>query len=328
MRRYDELVLEAYKKIEVLLQKYKYNRNSNGMLGILIGIGHFGVHARPDVDHNYQAVIDAIHLKFKNSKDVDVIEFYERGINLLLESINRKFLSVFCNVISYEMDLEANNGASFNVDIQKYLNVLADEIFVRHDELIESDANVDEWLKDEAKYYKENYGYELKLLDEYPKGVRQEIFHKMNLRLSIKLSTSIDKYKNSNSVKEIVDLLVGSGDSKISESERKPHCYYMVIEEIHKLYDEQKDEDILKMYENGVIAILDNVSLDSLRHFYNVIGTESEYEKENSFSFKLNGKKILKVFEEAISSKLLGIINSNPYWRDVAKNIRLLLSQM
>lgn len=102
----------------------------------------------------------------------------------------------------------------------------------------------------------------------------------------------------------------------------------------------KKIEVLLQKYKynrnsNGTLGILIGighfrvyVSLDSLRHFYNVIGPESEYEKENSFSFKLNGKKILKVFEEAISSILLGIINSNPYWRDVAKNIRLLLSQM
>lgn len=328
MERYDQLVLEASKKFEIILQDYKYYHGASLMEALLLGIGNFGIHSRPDVDHNYQAVIDAVHLKYQRTKDEDVIALFKNGINELLIYININTIYDFCNIISYEMDIEKKGEASFDIGIQQYLDIFSDELFIKHDDLIGADENIDKWLHDEAKFYREKYGYELNLLEEYPTGVWEELNRKLEIKLYEKMNNALQHYKKDGCLFEIVNLLMGNGDYKISVYDRYPHCYSEVIEYVHKLYETNKDEDILKMYESGVIAILDNVSLDSLRHFYNVIGTESEYERENSFSFRLNGKEILKVFEEAISSKLLGIINSNPYWRDVAKNIRLLLSQM
>ena len=179
-----------------------------------------------------------------------------------------------------------------------------------------------------AKYINDEYGYNLNILDEYPTGVWEEINRKLEIKLDEKLNSSIHQYKKEGNVIAMVDLLVGNGDSKISENERKPHYYYDVIERIHKFYEEKKDEDIIKMYEKGIIAILDNFTLDAVDHFYNVIGTESEHEDRNPFSFKLNVKKISKVFEDAIASNMIGLVHSNPYWRDVVRDIRSLLRKM
>lgn len=321
MDRYEQLVLEAYSKVDTELKEYKHDKKSIGMGCLFIGIGVYGVHARPDVEHNYQAVIDAVHLKYQKTKDEEVISFFESGLNHLLEYLSGNPLHTFCNVISYEMYIEKNKESSFNIDIQHYLDVLSEEIIINHDDLIEFDDDIDEWLKREAKSYKEKYGYELKLLEEYPKGVMQEIIKSLELKIEENLKGSLQQYKEDERVSDFVNLLVGEGDSKIAESEWKSHLYRMVVEFIHKYYDETRDEDIIKMYEKGIMAIVDNVNPTSIRHFFSVVGAEDDVEKENQLSFKLDMRDISKVFDDAIA-KNSGIVNSNPYIREAVGHLK------
>ena len=73
MTRYEELVMVAYAKVEYLFKEYIKDKSPMGMFGLLMGGGGFSVQATPDAEHNYQAVIDAVHALYAKTEDDDVL---------------------------------------------------------------------------------------------------------------------------------------------------------------------------------------------------------------------------------------------------------------
>ena len=161
MTRYEELVMVAYAKVERSFSNYKLKRTPMGMVGLLMGGGGFSVQATPDAEHNYQAVIDAVHALYAKTEDEEVILFYDSGISELVEYSGAvKALKQVCYVPEYEMYLREKRENSFVIDIQSYLDKITKQVKLEHDDLYKENNQIDEWLKETSNFMKTKYGYD------------------------------------------------------------------------------------------------------------------------------------------------------------------------
>ena len=83
---YKMLVTEAYDKVAIYTKRFECERKEDSMafLVLLTGLGVAIVSLNRDGEHNYQAVIDAIHQYYRDTHNQCVIDGYEDGIKKMI----------------------------------------------------------------------------------------------------------------------------------------------------------------------------------------------------------------------------------------------------
>ena len=161
MTRYDELVYEAYAKFKLLFGYYKQDRESITMYFLLFGGGNYSVKANPDAPHNYQAVIDAVYMYYKeNRKDPDVVEYYVAGLKDVAQYVAEvDHIQGAIEVFSYEMSKEKKGKSPFQINFEEIISMFRKNLKEEYSRLIVKKPDADQWLSRQSAMMKADYGY-------------------------------------------------------------------------------------------------------------------------------------------------------------------------
>ena len=344
MDRYSELVLEACEKVEYCFNtKYKLNkRNTTAMLTLFLGIGPYQISSTPDAPHNYQAVIDGVHCFYKKTNDKEVIVFYEAGIISLACHSAKYSFCLLCDILEYEMYIRKNNENEFSIDIQKYLDMLSREIENNHDELIAEDGSLDDFFKQKSLVFKSKYGYDFKLKDEYIKGRNLEIYNELlnkavdvfkNMLTAYKnrptgiFRSMLNIYKNKDGEYPIENLLMGTDNYIIRDSDYKEHNIRVVSDAIHYVYSETRDRDVIDLYEIGIQRVIKFANISCVGCITNYLGYEYDKKENGKNKFDFDFQKNLDIYADMIKHNKNKLTKESPdfnqciaydyeYWKD------------
>ena len=160
---YEQLVSEAYVMVKFFFEDYKESKSLMGMFGLLLGLESCAIKVNKDSEHNYQAVIDAIHRYYNECKDEKVIEFYKMGIKKIIFYVaDMNFFEKIINILSYEMFKEKKGTATFSIDIQEMLDELSNIIKENYDKIVKNKkTDLKEWLEEKSEIVLNEYGYYL-----------------------------------------------------------------------------------------------------------------------------------------------------------------------
>lgn len=163
MQMYEQLVSEAYVMVKFFFEDYKESKSPMGMFGLLLGLESCAIKVNKDSEHNYQAVIDAIHRYYNECKDEKVIEFYKMGIKKIIFYVaDMNFFEKIINILSYEMFKEKKGTATFSIDIQEMLDELSNIIKENYDKIVKNKkTDLKEWLEEKSEIVLNEYGYYL-----------------------------------------------------------------------------------------------------------------------------------------------------------------------
>ena len=89
MEKYNDLVKYAYQLVSTTEKMYEEG-NDMAYLALIAGIGNARVSNTPDQKHNYQAVIDAIHLYQKDYPNKPVNKGYYGAILKYISGIKNE----------------------------------------------------------------------------------------------------------------------------------------------------------------------------------------------------------------------------------------------
>ena len=127
----------------------------------ITGGGNYSVKANPDAPHNYQAVIDAVYMYYKeNRKDPDVVEYYVAGLKdvaQIVAEVNQ--IQGAIEVYSYEMSKEKKGISPFKINFEEIISIFANRLKEKHNRLIEKKPDADQWLSKQSAMMKADYGY-------------------------------------------------------------------------------------------------------------------------------------------------------------------------
>ena len=157
--RYDSLVDYAYSLVNIANENY-YEGKKMGYYVLIMGMGNWVVESRPGAGHNYQAVMDAIHLYYADHPKSKANEGFEKELLLLCQAAGNMFsVQLALNCIIYELKKEKEGSNSFKMDCQSLINTLRQTIQKRY-EVIKSDyPDIDKFIEESRLFLKKNYGY-------------------------------------------------------------------------------------------------------------------------------------------------------------------------
>lgn len=156
---YKDLVDYAYSLVNIINRNY-LNGKTTAYPVLLFGIGNCLVEGVPGSGHNYQAVIDAVHLFWIDFPDSRANVGLQEGIlDIISDTADIKTVQLVFNCITYEMKKEQEKSNTFCLDCQKLLVELRRKIDKNYKDIKNEYPNIDSWLEDSALYVKENFGY-------------------------------------------------------------------------------------------------------------------------------------------------------------------------
>lgn len=128
---------------------------------IILGKGNCLVESRPGAGHNYQAVIDAIHLYYADHPKSRANEGFEKELLLLCQAAgSMRSVQLALNCIIYEIYKEKKGSNSFEFkDCQGLLNTLKQTIQEENEDLKNDYPNIDKYVEETNSFLKKNYGY-------------------------------------------------------------------------------------------------------------------------------------------------------------------------
>lgn len=161
MEKYNDLVKYAYQLVSTTEKMYEEG-NDMAYFALIVGIGNTRVSNTPDQKHNYQAVIDAIHLYQKDYPNKPVKKGYNEAILTYISIIkNEVAVQNILNCINYELKKEKEGTNSFTLDCKMLLHQLSIAINKKHNDLQNSYSDIDSWLQTQDRYLNENYGHKI-----------------------------------------------------------------------------------------------------------------------------------------------------------------------
>ena len=162
------LAAEAYNKVAIYTKRYEeavqngHKEDSMAFLVLLTGAGVAKVSLNRDSEHNYQAVIDAIHQYYGNAHNQYVIDGYEDGIRKMIKYTGKVVaIQKIINIIGYELYKEKNKTNTFRLDCGQLLKELREKITEKMDNFKQEEPDFEEWLNEKSNYLEKNYGYRL-----------------------------------------------------------------------------------------------------------------------------------------------------------------------
>lgn len=124
MSGYSEDVCYAYELISLATKRYS-SGNPFGYVCVLNGFGISKVGKDAEKEHNYKAVVDAIHLYEYNNSDQPAESAYEWAIIKSISSISgENGLNRILNILYHELDKIKNSTNSFVLNFELILNEL------------------------------------------------------------------------------------------------------------------------------------------------------------------------------------------------------------
>lgn len=161
MKKYNDMVNYAYSLVEITEKMYEQG-NEMAYFMLLVGVGNSKVSITPDQSHNYQAVIDAIHLYQKNHLNKPVNKGYYEGILMGLSLLHtEKAIQNIINIINYELKKEKEGTNSFELDMKNILQQFRIEIQRVYNDFKSNNENFENWINGQNKYMSENYGHKI-----------------------------------------------------------------------------------------------------------------------------------------------------------------------
>ncbi len=153
---WKDFISYATGMVNVTNKKY-IEGNHMAYVVLLSGLGTFCVEAYPGAGHNYQAVVEGIHQYYRMYPEVK--ERYQEGIYKLIRmSLNFKGFSQIVDIILYELKLEQEEKASFQIDIEPIWKE-AKKLFMEKASDYASEAgDLNGWLACTNEFAKERYG--------------------------------------------------------------------------------------------------------------------------------------------------------------------------
>ena len=157
---YKDLVDYAYSLVNIVNKGYVEEGERLYYTFLLLGIGNYLVESRPGNGHNYQAIIDAIHLYNADYPDSKVSKGFEEGLmDIIRTSVTIQVAQRALDCISYELKKEKEGSNSFKLDCKKLLNELNKSIQKNYDQIKKKYVDIDKWLRENSAFLEENYGY-------------------------------------------------------------------------------------------------------------------------------------------------------------------------
>ena len=159
MEIYDDLVIEAYIMAKDLLEAYREDGYAMYMYALLVGA--YPIKAHPDSEHNYHAVIDAVHIYYKEKDDrEDMKEFYIEGLKYLAEKgVERSVVHKAISIFNYEITIEQKGRNAFTVDMKMISKLFKKSLKKNIKRYEEEETGFSNRLKERSDYAKKNYGY-------------------------------------------------------------------------------------------------------------------------------------------------------------------------
>ena len=119
--RYDSLVDYAYSLVNIASENYSEGKKM-GYYVLIMGMGNWVVESRPGAGHNYQAIMDAIHLYYADHPKSRINEGFEEELSLLCQAVgNMVGVQLVLNFIIYELKKEKEGSNSFKFNERKSL---------------------------------------------------------------------------------------------------------------------------------------------------------------------------------------------------------------
>ena len=128
MTEYEKLVQYAYNILSTVHKKY-LEGNSMAYPMLLVGMGNLRVESIPNSGHNYQAISDAIHLRYK--EDSKYQDGYELGLqNIIGKVMDIQTAQLVFNYLHYEIKKQKDGHYSFKMLLKPlityYIKILKD----------------------------------------------------------------------------------------------------------------------------------------------------------------------------------------------------------
>lgn len=112
---YDDLVNWAEASVNIALKHYNHGAWEAAFYPLLIGEGAWCLesHSAHDAGHNWQAVLDALHNRYKETQNFEIIAGFCGGLDYLIKN---KEMSWFEDYMWGQLDMEKRGEAQFTID--------------------------------------------------------------------------------------------------------------------------------------------------------------------------------------------------------------------
>ena len=154
---YTKLVDHAEILVNIVHKKYIAGNNM-AYFPLLTGAGNCKVAAYFSGEHNYQAVIDAIHNYCDRADVAQVKHGYQDGIDAMIR-VSSKFstLNHTIQILFYELKKENEGAARFTIDTDEIVSKIKDTIHQNYDSYKKENAEFEAWLKRTDNYALEHF---------------------------------------------------------------------------------------------------------------------------------------------------------------------------
>lgn len=157
---YKKSLRYAYKMVDLTHKNYEEGAKITYMY-ILFGMGYAAIPSPNNSMHDYELVIDAIHIYYENNPERGVLEAYQDNLCTAAGACSEKkgFEHIF-NFLKYEIYKHRNQTNTFDLDFEKVLLRLDDSFLITKESINKNEADYDEMKKElengfEEWYYKE-----------------------------------------------------------------------------------------------------------------------------------------------------------------------------
>lgn len=158
---YEELVDYAEILVNIVNRKYLAG-NQLAYLPLLSGVGNCRVESRAGAGHNYQAVIDAIHNCYRSGLSTGYDDGFRAGIDGMIRVAGSfQALQSVVNVLFYQLKLEKEGRALFQIDSEAVVQKLNAKLVQNHGLYTRENSHFAEWMDRNAKYAAENFGIQI-----------------------------------------------------------------------------------------------------------------------------------------------------------------------
>lgn len=162
---YDRLVNYAESLVKIYMEDYDEAdsvSNEVALYSVLVGSGPNKVEYNGG-GHNYRAVVDGVHLYYRDTKDERMPTLYNDTLGFLTKySSTPELVQMSYDIIGYELEKEKQGTASFKADVLPALKQLSETIDANYSKLSMSKINFSGWRESMDKNLKDKYGDMLK----------------------------------------------------------------------------------------------------------------------------------------------------------------------
>ena len=158
---YEQLVYDAECIVNNVSQDF-LEGNDMAYLAFMKGMGYLKVESFEGAGHNFYAVLDAIHNKYREDNKCRADEGVHTALLTLINiARNTEVFQMVTDYLFYQLDKEKDGTASFKMNTSEIIGKLKQCISERKDEILQKDPAFGPWLERANKVSTEDYGFSL-----------------------------------------------------------------------------------------------------------------------------------------------------------------------